>query len=481
MKINNLRTSGGAGRLNRLLRAIAVCAVAVAHLGAAHANDSTYGSTLFGIASSCGDAYKSSSQAGSDCLQGTIKGTVVNDFLLSHTARYADAYGKQVFGGNFSLTNRLTYSSDTEDFSGELDMVIPVASFGGGRQAGFSGGAGEGGGSETAALFLQQGLTRYTDNDGLLRNDLRYGAVHRFSLSGRPGEDVLGFSVFHQQSLEYDHARIVAGLDYNSAWGHTAFSYFKPTTGWRDSLFHRGKEERPLEGMEFSMNFRPTSTISLEAALARWEDSARWQEGGSTEGWVNGGRIGLRWQPHPWVNIGSTWDGIGTDRGFQSVHLSVSIPFGSGVRRPAPRWQGLGLRGSGTQRGGAQDIWRPIENIGRIQVGERTRRTLRLNPDGSVKDVGIRFLQDQANSGESIRIEVTIPRAVNQDTRLEIRLIPGEGGNPAVPGEDFIHEPVYTTIRKGETKSEATLQLILNPDMTAPRALSAKAFLVAND
>ena len=439
----------------KTLKTTAACVLAAATMDGVHAADFNTESALAGLAA-CGDAFESATQAGADC----VEGKAVNDVFLDRAARFADSYGKSMFGRHFSLNQRLTYAPAGGGFSGEIDAVIPL---------GVPGLANDDDVTDTTALFLQQGLTRWTDSAGFLRNDLRYGVVRRFDVADIPGADVLGLSVFHQRNLEHSHGRLVAGLDYDGAWGDGVFTYFKPTTGWRNSLSHWNKEERPLEGMEFSLHFKPTTTVNLATALTHWEDAD------GAEQWMTGGRIGMNWRPHPWLNVGHTWDGLGTDNDTQSVHLSLSIPIDE-VRR-VPRWQGLGIVGKADNN--RQNVWRAIENVGRIEVAQRERRTLSLNADGSVRGASVRFMQDYANSGETIRVEVTLANPVGADTRLELRLAPGEGDNPALPGEDFIDQPVIVTVPKGEIRAEAIIQLIRNPAMTAPRSLSAKVFLAA--
>ena len=437
----------------KTLKTTAAYALAAAFTGVVHAADFNTESALAGLAA-CGDAFESATHAGTDCLEGKA----VNDIVLSRAARFADAYGKSVFGQHFSLKQRLTYAPAGGGFSGEIDAVIPLVS-----------GLADDGDVADAALFLQQGLTRWTDSAGFLRNDLRYGMAHRFDVANMPGADIVGISVFHQRNLEHGHGRLVTGVEYDGAWGDGALTYFKPTTGWRDSLADWNKEERALEGMEFALHFKPTSAIHLETAATHWEDTD------GAKQWVTGGRMATNWQPHPWLHVGHSWDGLGTDNDNQSLHLTLSIPLEEADK--IPEWQGLGIVGAAKQSG--RDVWRAVEHVGRIEVAQRERRALATNPDGTVKGANVRFMQDYANSGEAIRAEVTLANTVGQDTRLELRLAPGAGDNPVVPGEDFIDEPVVVVVPKGETRAEVVIQLIRNPAMTSPRSLSAKVFLAA--
>ena len=393
-----------------------------------------------------------------------LEGQAVNGLLLKHSAILGNRYGKKLFGKNFSLTNRIRYTAgDNGGFSGALDAVIPLHSWTDGND-----------GASTGALFLQQGITKYKDATGISRHDMRFGLVRRFSLSGNPGGDVVGLSALLQNNMEYGHGRLVTSLDYNGTWGRGAFHYFTPTTGWQNSLHRHNRQERPLEGAELRLNLSPTDTLDLTAALTRWEQVD------NTALWATGARLGLRWRPHDWISLGTTWENSGIGRDGHAAHLSVSIPIGGTGR--APRWKGLGKIGRRARRTSTSDIWRPIENVGRIEVAERTiSNGLLVNSDGTVKGATVRFMQDRANSGDTIKVQITLASAIQQDALLSLRLAPGSGDNPAIPGEDFLDKPTSITIPAGETTGTATIQLIRNAAMTKPRSLSVKVFATTAD
>ena len=62
--------------------------------------------------------------------------------------------------------------------------------------------------------------------------------------------------------------------------------------------------------------------------------------------------------------------------------------------------------------------------------------------------------------------------------RLLVQLVPGAGENPAVPGEDYLDEPIEVTISQGNTVGVATIQLLRNADMTEARSLGVTVSLV---
>ena len=408
-------------------------------------------SGLLSGAVACGNAFERGVSSGSRCFMEQM----VNGILLDQTTQYANAYGKRLFGEHFSLVNRFTYSQMGGGFSGEMDTVVPLAAL-----AGFAGFGGMEPDAESGAFFFQQGVTSWTDSQGLRRYDMRYGVVRRFNVSEEPGANVVGLSSFFQQNMEYGHGRLVTGFDYNGVWGRSTFNYFLPTTGWRDSRNRPGYEERALAGMELSMQLKPTSTLGVETALTRWE--ARDGVGR----WETGARMGFSWQPHAWVKIRAAWDGIGTSTPNPSASAFLTFPLGS--RKPAPDWQGLAL-GSLGQNYSAMDIWSPIENIGQIRVAEREAGSLSF--DDVLRGLTARFLEESAESGESITVQISISTPVSDDIRLLVSLVPGEGDNPAVPGEDYVDEPIEVTISQGTTGSVATFQLLQNDNMTEARSL----------
>ena len=77
-----------------------------------------------------------------------------------------------------------------------------------------------------------------------------------------------------------------------------------------------------------------------------------------------------------------------------------NVPFG-GPRKRA-RWEGFGifaLAGTAT----AADLWRPVENVGRIRTIERVARRCT-----EMDDVTVRFLQSSAATGGTVEVEVTL-------------------------------------------------------------------------
>ena len=406
---------------------------------------------LLSGALACGHSLEQSGSSGSRCFMEQM----VNGILLDQTTHFANAYGKRLFGDHFSLANRLTFSQVGGGLSGEMDAVVPLSAF-----AGFTGFGGQEDDADTGALFFQQGVTSWTDSQGLRRYDMRYGVVRRFNVSDEPGANVVGLSTFFQQNLEYGHGRIVSGFDYDGAWGRSTFNYFLPTTGWRDSQSLAGYEERALAGMELSMQLQPTSTLGLETALTRWEA----RDGAGR--WETGARVGLSWQPHAWVKILTAWDGIGTSTPNPSASAFLTFPLGS--KQPIPGWQGLDLGSLGQNRA-TMDIWRPIDNIGQIRVAERIMTPPLV--DDVLQGLTVRFLQDSAGSGEAIKVQVTLRAPASEDIPLLVSLVPGEGDHPAVPGEDYLDEPVEITIRQGGAGGVAMFQLLHNADMTEARSL----------
>jgi len=56
--------------------------------------------------------------------------------------------------------------------------------------------------------------------------------------------------------------------------------------------------------------------------------------------------------------------------------------------------------------------------------------------------------------------------------------VPGSGESPAVPGEDYVDEPIEMTIAKGATSGRVSIRLLRNDDIQANRSLGATVSLV---
>ena len=233
---------------------------------------------------------------GSEDVLATAVDCVGNQLLsrLSDvTFQVMEEHGDALFGEHFHLDYRLDFSASDGGVSGSLDAVIPLNFF-----------TSPSGDRVTRALFLQNGLTRWRDEQGFQRNDMRFGVVHRMVMSDEHLDSgVFGASVFFQENLERGHARIVTGLDYTDRWGTGSLSYFMPVTDWRSGRL--GFEERALKGLDFEVRTAATRTIELRAAARHWES-----RDGSGD-WGTRGRLGARWQPHRWLGLRASWDDIG--------------------------------------------------------------------------------------------------------------------------------------------------------------------------
>ena len=108
-----------------------------------------------------------------------------------------------------------------------------------------------------------------------------------------------------------------------------------------------------------------------------------------------------------------------------------------------------------------------------IQVARRETTT------DLVARATVRFLQDSANSGDRIGIEVLLLAAEARDLNLVVTLAPGTGDNPAVPGVDYVDEPVPVVIRAGTSRAIVNVQLPLNADLSESRSLSVTVSLAS--
>ena len=133
------------------------------------------------------------------------------NFALGRGTELADEYGKEAFGEYFQVVGSLRYSKGPlgAQLQGDLDVVVPLVS-----SEPISGESALG-----SALFFQQGITRWWDTYGSLRNDMRQGLVYRFPVSEKSDSDILGISILHLFNAEQRHEVLVHGFDYAGKWG----------------------------------------------------------------------------------------------------------------------------------------------------------------------------------------------------------------------------------------------------------------------
>ena len=371
--------------------------------------------------------------------------------LLEESIRLAAEHGKQAFGEHFQVVGNLAWSPNRNGLVGDLDAVFPFTS--------------SAEPEDDSSLFFQQGITRWRDDAGAVRNDLRQGIVRRFRVSDAPDADILGVSAFHLYSAEHGHQVLVSGLDYTGGWGSGSFRYFMPATDWRAAGF--GYEERPVEGVEFGMRFDVTTTLGLGATGYSWEDDV------DSERWTSGARLSVDWRPHPWFNFSAGYDRSENGDESASFLAGLAVPFiGGGAK--SPRWEGLGLASGGSPPNGTES-WRPVLGVGRIELVTRSASSVENVANG----VHARFLQDSVESGQTVNVEVSLAATASQDVRVAVQLVPGSGANPAVAGEDFVDEPVETTIQQGTTSTVVSIPLLRNDQMGEARSLKVTASIVS--
>lgn len=403
--------------------------------------------------SASNEAQRSDDSQNSRCVAGRAF-----NLMLNKAAHLVNETAREKFGNYFHVANKLNYSPSDDSIKGDLDVVVPL-SFQGSTLSGANTGLRQG------SWFVQHGVTTWKDEQSFRRNDLRLGMVRRTMLDSRFGTGIVGVSAFVQQNAERGHRRLVTSIDYAGKWGKGFFNSFQPLTDWRAG--RRGFEERPAEGMEVGVRFDATTTIAVETAYARWEDKKR------RGVWNSGGRIGFNWQPHTWLTIGANYNEHSHGDDASSFAITFTRPLGGGGRQETPRWSGFGEPAGGSKPKAA-DLWRAVEDIGRIRMVERDA----ADEDGltEIEGVEIQFLQDSVASGEDVLLEVTIPTPLARDTRLVLRLVPGTGSNPAIPGEDFTDEPIDVLLPAGETSTVVSIPLLLNNSMRNARSLDVRVF-----
>ena len=166
----------------------------------------------------CGTALNHTPQEGSRCL--LERGV---NFVFGQGIDLAREHGKATLGQYFQIVENLNYSraSGTTGLRGDLDLVMPL--FGDEPMPG----------QETlrSALFLQNGITRWSDTHDALHNDVRQGLVYRFRVSERSYADIVGVSMLHLVNAEQRHEVLVPGFDYSGQVGERLVPLLYPNYG----------------------------------------------------------------------------------------------------------------------------------------------------------------------------------------------------------------------------------------------------------
>ena len=369
-------------------------------------------------------------------------------FIFDRSADYFGQRGKQLFGQGFHIQQSLQYSAAAGDkVRGDLDAVIPLRMGVAANNL------------PSGALFLQNGISRWTDQHGFARNDTRVGLVRRFQADS---ENLFGISAALQQNLERGHERRVFGLDYVGRFGKGYVNHYAAQTDWLAG--RNGFQERAIGGKEIGVSLAPTTAIKLDLSVGDWDSQTEIGES------VIRNRVAVAWQPHPyWRFSGDYSDGNQVD-----AHKSMRIAFVKplGKHRAKAQWVGFGV--ARNEQVQSDDMWRTVASENRIEVVERKAPTR----DAQSGDVRLRFLQNTAATGTTIRIEAYLSAPAENDLRILVQLSPGSGDNPAIPGEDFSTEPIEIVITQGSTAGIAAVDMPHNPDNKSTRRIRAEIIKV---
>ena len=367
-------------------------------------------------------------------------------FFFERGADVLSQHGKRVFGHGFHIQQSLDYSvAGDGKVRGDLDAVIPLMNISGGAANSLPQGA----------LFLQNGITRWSDEFGFDRSDTRIGLVHRFTDNGIRQNHLWGISAALQQNLERGHERHVFGADYVGTWGIGYINHYAVQSGWREG--RPGFQERAIGGSEIGVKLSPTTAINLDISTGVWDSQ---QQLGAS---VRQNRVALAWKPHPYLQISSTWRGGNQTDERNDMRISFVKPLG--VKRGKAQWAGLGIANRGEVN--AEELWRTVDSENRIEVIERKAPVSGV----TAGDVTVRFLRENFQSGGELRLQAQVADAVANPVRVVVQLMPGEGANPAIAGEDFPAEPIEIVIAQGATVGVAEVDLPLNPNLKSRRTV----------
>ena len=106
-------------------------------------------------------------------------------------------------------------------------------------------------------------------------------------------------------------------------------------------------------------------------------------------------------------------------------------------------------------------------------------RAVEITADQLVRRRTVRFLQESANNGDEIGLEVLLSDVTPLDLSVLVTLTPGTETTPAVPGVDYFDEPISVTIYAGTSSSVVTVQLPLNAELDESRSLSVTVALAS--
>ena len=376
-------------------------------------------------------------------------------FFFERGADVLSQHGKRVFGHGFHIQQSLDYSvAGDGKVRGDLDAVIPLMSIG------------DAGGATNSlpqgALFLQNGITRWSDEFGFDRSDTRIGLVHRFAGGARQNHTAgpsplhfWGVSAALQQNLDRGHERHVFGADYVGTWGIGYINHYAVQSGWREG--RPGFQERAIGGSEIGVKLSPTTAINLDISTGVWDSQ---QQLGAS---VRQNRVALAWKPHPYLQLTSTWRGGNQTDERNDMRISFVKPLG--VKRGKAQWAGLGIANRGEVN--AEEVWRTVDSENRIEVIERKAPVSGV----TAGDVTVRFLRENVPSGGELRLQAQVADAVVNPVRVVVQLMPGEGANPAIAGEDFPAEPIEIVIAQGATVGVAEVDLPMNPNLKSRRTV----------
>ena len=244
-------------------------------------------------------------------------------------------------------------------------------------------------------------------------------------------------------------------MDYVGTWGVGYFNHYAVQSGWR--IGRAGFQERAIGGSEVGVKLSPTSAINLDISTGVWDSQ---QQLGAS---VRQNRVALAWKPHPYLQLTGTWRGGNQVDERNDMRISFVKPLGT--KRGKAQWVGLGV--ANRNEVNADELWRTVDSENRIEVVERKAPVSGV----TAGDVTVRFVQKDFQSGGELRLQAQVANAVANPVRVVVQLMPGEGANPAIAGEDFPAEPIEIVIAQGATVGVAEVDLPMNPNLKSRRTV----------
>ena len=236
------------------------------------------------IFAAAGDVSANGCEKIADCFAGRQGVKMIQDAF-----KRVDKKGKQFFGGDFKVKNRIRFSTKQKTIHGDVDAIVP---FGG--------------------AFLQTGMTAWDSSKTGGRRDVRLGVVRRWTDAEKWYGGMLGGWIFAQMDSVDGGRRIFGGGEYKGKYGGMSANYY----------FGGG---RMMAGGDYRFSLKPTSRFSLKGYVSHWKsrtDSAKY---------TTRGKIAAKYALREWLIFGGEMQR--SSAGKQTRTATIEMKFVLGAKK----------------------------------------------------------------------------------------------------------------------------------------------------